>query len=63
MKPFAASLPASARCSLFGAALAVFSLVSAQPAGAQLVSAAAQTFDIPSQEASSALVQFCLQAD
>ncbi|OYX70747.1 MAG: TonB-dependent receptor [Caulobacter sp. 32-67-35] len=38
-------------------------MVSAQPAGAQLVSAAAQTFDIPSQEASSALVQFCLQAD
>ena len=31
--------------------------------GAQLSSATAQTFDIPSQEASSALVQLCLQAD
>ena len=63
MKPFAASLPAGARCSLLGAAIAVLALAVGQPAQAQLSNAPVQSFDIPSQEASSALVQLCLQAD
>lgn len=48
---------------MLAAAIAAVALVAAQPAQAQLFNTSPQSFDIPSQEASSALVQLCLQAD
>lgn len=59
MKPFAASLPAGARRGLLGVAVAALAVV--QPVQAQ--DAALQTFDIPAQEASAALLQLCMAAD
>lgn len=46
-----------------GAALAALALAVAPPAQARLSSTSTQSFDIPAQDASSALVQLCLQAD
>ncbi len=60
LKPFAGSLLAGVRG---GAALAALALAVAPPAQARLSSTSTQSFDIPAQDASSALVQLCLQAD
>lgn len=61
MKPLAASLPAGARRGLFGVALAALTLAAAEPARSQ--SGATHSFDIPSQEASDALLRLCMAAD
>lgn len=63
MKPLAASLRPGARRGLFGHAVLVLALAVAHPALAQSSRAEVQHFDIPSQEASAALIQLCLQAD
>jgi iron complex outermembrane recepter protein len=60
LKPLAASLPAGARRVLFGAALAALTLAP-QPALSQ--GRASQSFDIPAQEASAALLRLCVAAD
>ena len=48
---------------MLAAAVAAVALAAVQPAQAQLFRTSTHSFDIPSQEASSALVQLCLQAD
>lgn len=65
MTPLAASLPAGARRRpagwLAGVAAATLTLAVSQPAVAQSA-APLQTFDIPAQDASSALLRLCLEA-
>ncbi|WP_233247494.1 TonB-dependent receptor [Caulobacter endophyticus] len=63
MESLAASLPAGARRGLLGVAAMALALAAAQPVQAQTPAARFQRFDIPAQEASSSLVQLCLQAD